>query len=82
MSRNSLLIALSMNLPHDEVTRIKWAGLVHDIGKVAIPPAILDKTSELSDDEYELLRKHTVYTEEILETVSCMNELVPIAGSP
>jgi HD-GYP domain-containing protein (c-di-GMP phosphodiesterase class II) len=81
VSQNSLLIALSMNLSHDEVTRIKWAGLVHDIGKVAIPPAILDKASELSDDEYALLRKHTVYTEEILETVSCMNELVPIASS-
>ena len=81
VSQKSLLIALSMNLPHDEVTRIKWAGLVHDIGKVAIPPAILDKTSELSDDEYELLRKHTVYTEEILETVSCMKELVPIAAA-
>jgi len=81
VSQNSLLIAISMNLPHDEVTRIKWAGLVHDIGKVAIPPAILDKASELSDDEYALLRKHTVYTEEILETVSCMSELVPIAAA-
>jgi len=81
VSQNSLLIAISMNLPHDEVTRIKWAGLVHDIGKVAIPPIILDKASELSEDEHALLRKHTVYTEEILETVSCMKELVPIAAA-
>ena len=81
VSQNSLLIAISMNLPHDEVTRIKWAGLVHDIGKVAIPPVILDKASELSEDEHALLRKHTVYTEEILETVSCMKELVPIAAA-
>lgn len=81
VSQYSLLIAISMNLPHDEVTKIKWAGLVHDIGKVAIPPAILDKASELSEDEYTLLRKHTVYTEEILETVSCMKELVPMAAA-
>lgn len=81
VSQYSLLIAISMNLPHDEVTRIKWAGLVHDVGKVAIPPAILDKASELSEDEYALLRKHTVYTEEILETVSCMKALVPIAAA-
>jgi len=81
VSQNSLLIAISMNLPHDEVTRIKWAGLVHDIGKVAIPPVILDKASDLSEDEHALLRKHTVYTEEILETVSCMKELVPIAAA-
>ncbi len=81
VSQNSLLIAISMNLSHDEITRIKWAGLVHDIGKVAIPPAILDKASGLSEDEYALLRKHAVYTEEILETVSCMKELVPIAAA-
>ena len=81
VSQNSLLVAISMNLPHDEITRIKWAGLVHDIGKVAIPPAVLDKASELSEDEYALLRKHTIYTEEILETVSCMKELVPIAAA-
>ncbi|MBC8548587.1 MAG: HD domain-containing protein [Candidatus Brocadiales bacterium] len=81
VSQNSMLIAISMNLSHDEVTRIKWSGLVHDIGKVAIPPTVLDKASELSEDEYVLLRKHTVYTEEILETVSCMKELVPIAAA-
>jgi HD-GYP domain-containing protein (c-di-GMP phosphodiesterase class II) len=81
VSQYSLLIAISMNLPHDEVTRIKWAGMVHDVGKVAIPPAILDKASELSEDEHALLRKHTVYTEEILETVSCMKALVPIAAA-
>ena len=81
VSQNSLLIAISMNLSHDEVTRIKWAGLVHDVGKVAIPPAMLDKASGLSEDEYDVLRKHTVYTEEILETISCMKELVPIAAA-
>jgi HD-GYP domain-containing protein (c-di-GMP phosphodiesterase class II) len=41
----------------------------------------LDKASELSEDEHALLRKHTVYTEEILETVSCMKALVPIAAA-
>ncbi len=81
VSKYSLLIALSMSLPHDEVTRIKWAGLVHDIGKVAIPPTILDKASELSVEEHELLRKHTAYTEEILGEITCMKELVPIAAA-
>jgi HD-GYP domain-containing protein (c-di-GMP phosphodiesterase class II) len=81
VSKYSLLIAVSMNLPHDEVTRIKWAGLVHDIGKVAILPSILDKASKLSEDEYELFKKHTIYTEEILGTISSMKEIVPIAAA-
>jgi len=81
VSKYSLLIAIGMNLPHDEVTKIKWAGLIHDIGKVAIPSSILDKDTALSTKENALVRKHTIFTEEILETVSCMKDLVPIVGA-
>ena len=70
-----------MNLPHDEVTKIKWAGLIHDIGKVAIPSSILDKDTALSTKENALIRKHTTFTEEILETVFCMKDIVPIVGA-
>ncbi len=81
VSKYSLLTAISMNLPHDEVTKIKWAGLVHDIGKVAVPSSILDNNSVLSKEEYALVKTHSGFTEEILETVSCMKDLAPIAGA-
>lgn len=81
VSKYSLLIAISMNLPHDEVTKIKWAGLVHDIGMVAISSSILDKTTGLTVDEHTILREHPAYTEKILEQVSCMKDLVPIASA-
>lgn len=81
VSKYGLLIAIAMNLPHDEVTKIKWAGLVHDIGKVAVPSSILDNASALSAEEYELVKKHSGFTQEILETVSCMKDLAPIAGA-
>jgi HD-GYP domain-containing protein (c-di-GMP phosphodiesterase class II) len=81
VSKYSLLIAIGMKLPHDEVTRIKWAGLVHDIGMVAIPSSILDKDSGLTVKEHSLLREHIAYTEKILEQVSCMKDLIPIAAA-
>ncbi len=81
VSKYSLLIAIGMNLPHDEVTKIKWAGLVHDIGKVAVPSSILDNAEALSEEDYVLIKKHSAFTEEILETVSCMNDIAPIAGA-
>lgn len=81
VSKYSLLIAIGMKLPHDEVTRIKWAGLVHDIGMVAIPSSILDKDSGLTIKEHSLLREHIAYTEKILEQVSCMKDLIPIAAA-
>lgn len=81
VSKYSFLIAIGMNLPHDEVTKIKWAGLLHDLGKVAVPSSILDNAEALSAEEYALVKKHTTFTEEILETVFCMKDLAPIAGS-
>ncbi len=81
VSKYSLLISIGMNLPHDEVTKIKWAGLVHDLGKVAVPSSILDNAETLSTEEYALVKKHTTITEEILEMVSCVKDLAPIAGA-
>lgn len=48
--------------------KITVAGLLHDVGKVKIPLAILDKPGRLTDKEMELVRKHPVYSQEILET--------------
>jgi HD-GYP domain-containing protein (c-di-GMP phosphodiesterase class II) len=81
VSKYGLLIAIGMNLPHDEVTKIKWAGLVHDIGKVAVPSSILDNSEALSEEEYALVKTHTIFTKEILETVSFMKDLAPIAAA-
>ena len=35
------------------------AGLLHDIGKISIPPEIMEKTGPLTEDEYELIKQHS-----------------------
>ncbi len=47
------LIAEEMGLSRDEVGRLQWAGLLHDIGKLAVSGDILNKPGELTDDEYD-----------------------------
>ncbi len=81
VSKYSLLIAIGMDLPHDEATKIKWAGLMHDIGMVAISQSILGKITGLSMKEHSLIREHPAFTEKILNQISCMKDLVPIASA-
>jgi len=51
-------IAQAFNLPEREVEIIKYAGLLHDIGKISIAQEILLKTDPLTAEEYKILQKH------------------------
>ena len=53
-------IALCMDFNHKEADTIYWAGLVHDIGKILISDDILDKGGKLTDEEFEIIKRHTV----------------------
>lgn len=50
-------------------------GLLHDIGKIGIPDAVINKPSRLSDDEYRLIKKHPVMGAKILENIKEKSEL-------
>ncbi len=82
--RYSVGIAEEMGLDEDEVEVIKYAALLHDYGKIGIPDEILSKPNDLTDDEFETIKRHAVYTREILGKIAFEKKLraVPeIAGS-
>ncbi len=54
--------------------QIEFGFLLHDVGKVAVPDAILFKSSSLTDEEYALVRKHPVVGSEILRDVDFLGE--------
>lgn len=54
------LIAEEMGLPEDEVDRLQWAGLAHDVGKLFVDGDILNKPGRLTDEEFETIKTHTV----------------------
>src|SRR5204863_2624274 len=51
-------VATALSLPPDEVETITQAGLLHDIGKIGVPEAVLRKRSGLAPDEWALMRQH------------------------
>jgi two-component system, cell cycle response regulator len=74
-------VAWRMGLACDEVAFIGHAGDLHDIGKVAIPDAILDKPSRLDDDEWEFIRRHTVIGERIVAAAPALTRVAPLVRS-
>ena len=58
--------ALRLRLSHDEVEQVRHAAELHDVGKVAVPDAILTKPGPLDDDEWAFIRRHTLIGERII----------------
>ena len=63
------------------VSQEEMAALVHDIGKVAIPVAILAKGEHRSSSEWETYRLHPYYTQRILERVDALQDLAQAAAA-
>jgi HD-GYP domain-containing protein (c-di-GMP phosphodiesterase class II) len=66
MSRFSGILALGMGLTFAEAEDIRYAAPLHDIGKVAIPDSILRKPAKLTPEEFDEMKKHTVYGAKML----------------
>jgi HD-GYP domain-containing protein (c-di-GMP phosphodiesterase class II) len=56
----SYLIALGLGISHEEAELLKMASPMHDIGKVAIPDSVLKKPGKLTDEEFDIMKTHTV----------------------
>jgi putative nucleotidyltransferase with HDIG domain len=67
-------IAKEMNLPPEEVEKIRIAGILHDIGKLAIPDSILAKQGPLTVEEREVVKTHSEEGYKILSKISLFRE--------
>ncbi|MBR0283192.1 MAG: response regulator [Oscillibacter sp.] len=63
-------IARRMGKDEEEIEDIYYAAMLHDVGKIGIPRDIIGKTSQLTEEEFEVIREHTVKGEKILKTIS------------
>ncbi|RUT29505.1 HD-GYP domain-containing protein [Paenibacillus zeisoli] len=62
----SYYIALWLDYPHEMAYKAGKAGFLHDIGKSMISPEILNKPGKLTPEEYEEIKRHTIYGSEII----------------
>ncbi len=77
----AVAIARRLELKEEEVTLIRRAALLHDIGKLGVSNAILDKPGKLTDDEWTVVRKHPYYSLKVLSKIPSFGDLSEIAAS-
>jgi HD-GYP domain-containing protein (c-di-GMP phosphodiesterase class II) len=61
--------AEEMGLDHRMIQELETSALLHDVGKIAIPKEILNKPAKLTDDEFELMKSHTIEGQALLDRV-------------
>jgi PAS domain S-box-containing protein/putative nucleotidyltransferase with HDIG domain len=71
-------IAKEMGLGEEQVAKIRIAGLLHDIGKVAVPAELLSKPGKLNETEFDLIKLHPQLGRDILKTMELPWVICPI----
>jgi HD-GYP domain-containing protein (c-di-GMP phosphodiesterase class II) len=74
-------LAAALGADEDELSDLRRAALLHDVGKLAVSNRILDKPGRLTPAEFAQIRGHPVMTRRILERVPGLGELAPVAAA-
>ncbi len=78
VSELTLRLARAMSVPNAELVHIRRGALLHDIGKMAIPDSILLKPGPLTEEEWEVMRKHPVYAHRLLSPIPYLHNSIDI----
>ena len=66
----SRMIAARLGYSKSEQDEIYMMGLLHDVGKIGVPDEVINKTTKLSDEEFDLIKKHPIIGYEILSKIT------------
>lgn len=77
VARYAHCVGLEMKLSRKERDLLRIGGLLHDIGKLGIQESLLNKTDNLSPEEYELIKSHPIRGVEILRSIRRMEPILP-----
>ncbi len=77
VARFSIAIAQGLNLPDEEIEKIRISALLHDVGKIGIDDKILKKPAALTDEEFEVMKQHPQKGYKIMSQIPAMREFLP-----
>lgn len=73
----SVAVAKEMGLSEEETERLQLAASLHDVGKIVIRDSILLKEGQLSDEEFDVIKHHTIFGEEIIKPIKFLRLVIP-----
>jgi len=77
VAKYSQIIGRELQLPADELDKLRIAALLHDVGKIGVDDRVLKKPGSLTPEEFELMKQHTVKGANIMRPVSQLKEMLP-----
>jgi len=72
------LTGRQLGLSPQERLHVRYAAILHDIGKIGIPEVILNKPARLTEEEYELMKRHPIIGAAIVEHVAFLRPVIPL----
>jgi hypothetical protein len=74
VSRGSVMIAREIGMHGDRVEAIRYAGMLHDVGKLGVPTKVLQKTGKLTEEEYAAIQLHPMRGLDIVREIGFLDE--------
>jgi hypothetical protein len=74
VSRGSVMIAREIGMRDERVEAIRFAGMLHDVGKLGVPTSVLQKRGSLTDDEYAAIQLHPMRGLDIVREIGFLDE--------
>jgi putative nucleotidyltransferase with HDIG domain len=78
VTRMTLKLAESMGFKQEQLVQVRRGALLHDIGKMGVPDRILLKPDKLTDEEWEVMRKHPIYAYQLLKGIAYLGQALDI----
>lgn len=73
----SCALARAAGMTQEQAERVRIAGLVHDVGKIGVPEAVLTKAGKLTPEEFEAIKKHPEIGHRILRDIPLLQDVLP-----
>jgi HD-GYP domain-containing protein (c-di-GMP phosphodiesterase class II) len=77
VAKYSLIIGEALGLTFEELERLRVSALLHDVGKIGVDDRVLKKPGQLTDEEFDLMKQHTIKGANIMRPVPQLHEMLP-----